>query len=130
MKFKVGDKVKVIQNSDSETQERYSSWVGKTYTITELDKDYFYPYKINGKWWGEQDLELIKPQHTLYNWRNYITFDIEVLQEKIDTSNSEMYRGFSEEEYEKIEEHDGTVEELLIWLSKGYVLLEAFAKEE
>ena len=66
----------------------------------------------------------------LYNWRNYITYDIEVLQEKIDNSNSEMYRGFSEEEYENIEEHDGTVEELLIWLSKGYILLEAFAKEE
>ena len=39
MKYKVGDKVKVIQNSDSETQERYSSWVGKTYTITELEKE-------------------------------------------------------------------------------------------
>ena len=60
----------------------------------------------------------------LYNWRNYISFDKLRSQEKIDNSNSEMERGFIENEYDKIEAHNGTVEELLIWLSKAYILLE------
>ena len=130
MKFRVGDKVKVIKNNDLNTQQKYQDWIGKSFVIESIDENYYAHYSINKTWWEEDELELIEPQHTLYNWRNYITYDIERLQEKIDNSNSEMYRGFSEEEYEKIEEHNGTVEELLIWLSKGYVLLEAFAKEE
>ena len=128
MKFKVGDRVKVIkpfwgfEETSGGTIKRIQERCSLIEYVVEFENATI-PML-------EDYLQLIETQHTLYNWRNYITFDIEVLQEKIDTSNSEMYRGFSEEEYEKIEEHNGTVEELLIWLSKGYVLLEAFAKEE
>ena len=128
MKFKVGDRIKVIAENNLQTGS-----LGLLGKIIMVSNDYKVQLDDGDYWFYEEnELELIQqtPQHTLYNWRNYITFDIEVLQEKIDNSNSEMYRGFSEEEYEKIEEHNGTVEELLIWLSKGYVLLEAFAKEE
>ena len=65
----------------------------------------------------------------LYNWRNYISFDKLRLQEKIDQSNSECKYDFSAEEYYNIEEHDGTVEELLIWLSKAYILLEMIGSD-
>ena len=128
MKFKVGDRVKVIKPfwGFEETSGGTIKRIQERYSLIE----YVVEFENATIPMLEDYLQLIETQHTLYNWRNYITFDIEVLQEKIDNSNSEMYRGFSEEEYEKIEEHNGTVEELLIWLSKGYVLLEAFAKEE
>ena len=114
----------------SPTYEDFKSMINKAKEELQHKPVYEAQYVMN-----YNDLKYVydlvkKPQHTLYNWRNYISYDKERLQEKIDTSNSEMYRGFSEEEYEKIGEHNGTVEELLIWLSKGYVLLEAFAKEE
>ena len=128
MKFKVGDRVKGKDNINNKFERAIIIGIYNLYP-TPINVEWITEWGVADRWCYEKDLELIEPQHTLYNWRNYISYDIERLQEKIDTSNSEMYRGFSEEEYEKIERHNGTVEELLIWLSKGYVLLEAFAKE-
>ena len=128
MKFKVGDRVKGKDNINSKFERALIIGIHNLYP-SPINVEWETKWGVANRWCYERDLELIVSQHTLYNWRNYITYDIERLQEKIDTSNSEMYRGFSEEEYEKIERHNGTVEELLIWLSKGYVLLEAFAKE-
>ena len=129
MKFKVGDRVKGKDNINSKFERALIIGIHNLYP-SPINVEWETKWGVANRWCYERDLELIVPQTTLYNWRNYISYDIKRLQEKIDTSNSEMYRGFSEEEYEKIEEHNGTVEELLIWLSKGYVLLEAFAKEE
>ena len=58
-KFKVGDKVKVV-DTDYISQYDASIEVGDIEVITDVDDDDKVPYQIRNWWFRESDLELVE----------------------------------------------------------------------
>jgi len=71
MKYKVGDKVKVVSNDSG------SDYVGQVYTVISVrdrdydDQKYFYDLGEAGRWWADHELSLIKSEENKVSKKYY-----------------------------------------------------------